>query len=514
MQTSSPMGSAPAADAIFLGIDLGTSAAKLVLADAGQRILASASLPLETSRPAPGWSEQAPEDWWRAVCSGIDILRREAPDSLRRVRGIGLSGQMHGLVLLDDADRVLRPAILWNDSRAGAETARVAAAHPEFAQLAGAAQSTSFWPGKLLWLQRHEPETLSRARRLLAPKDYLRLRLTGRHQTDGCDAGGTLLFDEAGRCWSAPMLAACGIDAGYMPELVEGEQPGACLLAPVARGWGMEGGDIPVAGGGGDAAAGAIGIGAIRDGDAYISLGTSAQIFVTTASYRPAAESGVQAFAHGLSGLWFQAAAVLNGASALAWAARMLGESDPGALLARVEAQYRGPGDLLFLPYLTGERSPHNDPHARGVLFGLTPSTDAARVAQAVIEGVAYSLADALDSLAAAGTVLREAAIVGGGARSRFWTQIIADVIGIPVIRYAGGETGPAFGAARLARLAVTGERPEAVCTTPDILDRTLPDPGRHAAYRRELARFRSLYRALRPEFAQADMARTPGLQE
>ncbi len=487
-------------DLRFLGIDLGTSAIKTILVDGQQRILAATTTPLQTSRPHPGWSEQAPEDWWQAACATVDALARET-GGLGPLGAIGLSGQMHGLVLLDDENRVLRPAILWNDARASAEAELIAQSHPEFPAITGAAQSPSFWPAKLLWLQRHEPEIFARIRRLLPPKDYLRLRLTGLHRTDGCDAGGTLLFDEAHRCWSAEILSACKLSASWLPEPAEGDRPGGVLLAEVAEGWGLQPGKVIVAGSGGDAAAGAIGIGAVGNGDAYISLGTSAQIFVTTAAYRPALEAGVQAFAHALSGLWFQAAAVLNGASALAWATRMLGHDDPAALLAETAAHYSGPGALLFLPYLTGERCPHNDPHARGVLFGLTPSTMPAEIVQAVIEGVAYSLADALESLARAGTTLREAALVGGGARSAFWTQIIADVIGIPVVRYAASETGPAFGAARLARLALTGESTGEVCRRPAILDRTAPDHERHEAYRRELIRFRALYRALQPEF-------------
>jgi xylulokinase len=487
-------------DDVFLGIDLGTSAVKTVLVDAAQRILATATVPLATSRPRPDWSEQDPEEWWRAVCRAIDSMRRNSADALRDVVAVGLSGQMHGLVLLDEDGSVLRPAILWNDSRASAEVLAISEANPEFAGIAGAAPSTSFWPAKLLWLRRHEPDLLARVRRMLLPKDYIRLKLTGLYQTDGCDAGGSLLLDEASRDWSEPILAACGVAVSQLPDLVEGDQPAGMLLAPVACSWGIAG-SVVVAGGGGDSATGAIGIGAIRDGDAYISLGTSAQIFVTTSGYRPAVSAGVQAFAHALSGLWFQAAAVLNGASALAWAVRMLGHDDPAPLLAEAQAQYAGPGSLLFLPYLTGERSPHNDPFARGVLFGLSPATNSAQVIQSVIEGVAYSLADALQSLTQAGSELRAAAIVGGGARSKFWAQIIADVIGIPVVRYAGGETGPAFGAARLARLALTGEPADAVCTPPDILDRMIPDAARHRDYRRELTRFRALYQALKPEF-------------
>ncbi len=493
-----------ASDATILGIDLGTSAVKTVLVDPSQRLLARATTALQTSRPHPGWSEQAPEAWWRAVLDGVAQIRAEAAEALRRVGAIGLSGQMHGLVLLGDDGQVLRPAMLWNDCRAGREAEALAEAEPAFARLAGAAQSTSFWPAKLLWLRRHEPATFARIRRLLPPKDYLRLRLTGLHQTDPCDAAGTLLLDEAARRWSAEIAASCGVDLAWLPELVEGDEAGGAVSDDLARAWGIGRGAI-VAGGGGDAATGAVGIGAIRDGDAYLSLGTSAQIFVTTGSYRPAPGTGVQAFAHALPGLWFQAAAVLNGAGALAWATRLLGHDDPAALLAEAQAQYAGPdggaGGLLFLPYLSGERTPHNDPAARGVLFGLTPSTTPPQLVQAVLEGVACSLADALDCLAGAGTAIAEASIVGGGARSALWTRIIADILGIPMIRHAGGETGPAFGAARLARLALTGEAAEAVCGKPAILDVTLPDAARHEGYRRPLARFRALYQALRPEF-------------
>ncbi len=491
-------------DAAMLGIDLGTSAVKTVLVDMRQRVLAQATTPLHTERPHPGWSEQAPEAWWRAVLAGIERIRAEAGRDLGRVRAVGLSGQMHGLVLLDGDDRVLRPAMLWNDSRAALEVETLAEAEPEFARRAGAAQSTSFWPAKLLWLRRHEPATFARIRRLLPPKDYLRLRLTGLYQSDPCDAAGTLLLDEAARRWSHPSASSCGVELAWLPELVEGDRAGGPVTDAVADDWGI-GRDALVAGGGGDAATGAIGIGAIGDGDAYVSLGTSAQLFVTTGSYRPSTGGGVQAFAHALSGLWFQAAAVLNGAGALAWATRLLGHEDPAALLAEAQAQYAGPrsdaGELLFLPYLTGERTPHNDPSARGVLFGLTPSTTPGRLVQAVLEGVACSLADALDCLAGAGTAIGEAAIVGGGARSAFWTQIIADILGIPMIRHAGVEAGPAFGAARLARLALTGEAAEAVCAKPPILDVIASDPARHEGYRRPLARYRALYGALRPEF-------------
>ena len=489
-----------AADATFLGIDLGTSGVKSVLVDRDQAVLTTATVALATSRPHPGWSEQAPEDWWQAVCRSIQQI--SASDAgLDGVRAIGLSGQMHGLVLLNDAGAALRPAILWNDARAVDEAASFAERHPEFADIAGAAQSPSFWPAKLLWLQRYEPDCLARARHMLLPKDFIRHRLTGLVQTDPCDAGGTLLFDQAARAWSSPICAACALDPAQLPDVLEGSQPGGRVLDRVAATWGLPRG-VVVAGGAGDAAAGAIGIGAVAGGCATISLGTAAQIFVSTSSWRPAAAAGVQAFAHALPGLWFQSAAVLNGASALAWATRLLGQEDPAALLDAAEAQYAGPGKLLFLPYLTGERAPHNDPLARGVLFGLTPDVAAPQLVQAVLEGVAYSLADASDALARAGTRIERAALVGGGARNAFWTRIIADTLGVPVLRYRGVDTGPAFGAARLARLAVTGEAVEAVCGAPAILDRTLPEPSRQSRYADVLVRYRNLYQAVRPLFA------------
>ena len=484
-----------------LGVDLGTSNLKAVLVDDRQQILGSVTVALTNARPHPGWSEQAPEDWWQAVLRALAQLGAGGHE-LSGVRAIGLSGQMHGLVPLDRAGRVLRPAILWNDSRAAAEAAAIALAYPAFAALTGAAQSPSFWPAKLRWLAHHEPDIFARIAHLLPPKDYIRLKLTGLHQTDPCDAGGTLLFDVAQRRWSPEILAICGISRAMLPDLVDGNQAAGVVADETARAMGLQSGVI-VAGGGGDAATNAVGIGAIKDGDTTISLGTSAQIFVGTDSWRPAPHAGLQSFPHALPGRWFQAAAVLNGASALAWAARLLGADDPELLLQAAEAQYEGPSSLLFLPYLTGERAPHNDPDARGVLFGLAPDTAAPQLVQAVLEGVAFSLADALDSLVAAGTRITEASLVGGGARSAFWTQIIADVIGIPLVRHRGLDTGPAFGAARLARLALTGAPADRVCVGPPVLDRTLPT-ARRRLYAPRLERYRALYQALRPLFVAA----------
>ncbi|HEX6011191.1 MAG TPA: xylulokinase [Geminicoccaceae bacterium] len=487
----------------FLGVDVGTSAVKAVLADDGQRPLAVTESPLVISRPRPLWSEQDPDGWWEATVAVLAQLRGDQPAAFASVQAIGLSGQMHAAVLLDAADRPLRPAILWNDGRAHAECRLLMERVPDLGRIAGVPAMPGFTAPKLLWLAAHEPEVMARMARLVLPKDYVRLHLAGEHATDLCDAAGTLLLDQARRDWSPELLAACGISAARLPRLAEGSAPAGALRPVMAAELGLPPG-VPVAAGGGDAAGGAIGIGAVEDGDGFVSLGTSAQYFVTTASYRLYPEALIHAFCHALPGRWFQMAALLNGASCLAWAASLLGERDLGALLGRVEAQWHGPSRLLFLPYLAGERTPHDDPHARGVLFGVDADTTPVDLVQAVLEGVAFSLAEAQDCLAVAGTRVADLAAVGGGARSRFWTRILATALDRPVTLYAGGEHGPAFGAARLARLALTGEAPAEVCGKPAVAAVIEPDGGRVPAYQGQGDRFRRLYRALRPEFAAA----------
>lgn len=489
---------------IFLGIDLGTSALKTVLVDVNQSIVGTATIPLETAHPFAGWSEQAPADWWLALQAALAELRATAPKALHQVVAIGLSGQMHGLVCLDKSGQALRPAILWNDTRSIAESDALQTEFPELALHAGAGASPSFFPSKLAWLHRHEPQITTRIACVLPPKDYLRFRISGARQTDPCDAAGTLLLDVAERTWSHRMLERCNIAATQLPAIVEGSDAGARLDEGLAREWGIDpqrAETIVIAGGAGDSAAGAIGIGAIHAGDAYISLGTSAQIFVSTPSYRAISVPGIQSFPHALPDAWFQAAALINGASAVAWAARLLQYRDPGALIDAVEQQYTGPSRVAFLPYLAGERSPHNDPHASGVLFGCSLATDAQHVAQAALEGVAISLAGALAALARNGTPVREAAIIGGGARSAFWTQLIATVLGIPITRYVDAAAGPAYGAARLARLAYSGESAETVCATPAVMDRMVPDEAIHERYRSAIERNDRLYEALYTEF-------------
>ncbi len=485
---------------MYLGLDIGTSAVKAVLAGQDQHIVASASVAPATSRPRELWSEQDPDDWWRAVLCAVADLRSQAGADWRGVKAIGLSGQMHGAVLLDRNNRPIRPAILWNDGRAHAEAAELQRRVPMIGEIAGVLPMAGFTAPKLLWLKTHEPEAFAAIAKILLPKDYVRLRLTGGFATDMCDAAGSLLFDTGKRRWSKEIVAACGISLEMLPEALEGNAVSGTLRDEIARDWGLAGG-IVVAAGAGDAAAGAIGIGAVDDGDGFISLGTSAQYFVTGESYCPAPASLIHTFCHGLPGRWFRMAALLNGAGCLSWVAGILGEKDVGKLLREAEAAFTGPSPLLFLPYLTGERTPHNDPHAKGVFFGLTQSTRREDMVLAVLEGVALALADCQTCLARTGALPREPGVIGGGSKSALWMKILAAVLDRPLLLHEGGEAGPAFGAARLARLAHDAEPVAEICKRPIIAARFSPDPALTRAYAPRLEKFRALYRALAPLF-------------
>jgi xylulokinase len=454
---------------------------------------------LQVSRPQALWSEQAPEDWWQATQKAVAQLRGEHPQDWAEVRAIGLSGQMHGAVLLDAQDRVLRPAILWNDGRSHAECDELTAAAPRLHQVAGNLAMPGFTAPKLLWVKKHEPEIFARVRSVLLPKDWLRLRLGGEKVSDPSDAAGTLWLDVAARDWSDELLAATGIDRSHMPRLVESSRPSATLLPDVAAAWGL-GAGVVIAGGAGDNAASAIGIGATLPGDGFISLGTSGVLFVVNDRFRPNPASAVHAFCHALPGRWHQMSVMLSAASCLKWFTQLCGVADEATLLAEVEALHAAERDAapLFLPYLAGERTPHNNPFAQGSFQGLTHDTTRAACAYAVLEGVAFGLADGLAALQAAGTEMARLSLVGGGARSRYWAQLIADALGVETVLHAGGEAGGALGAARLAWLAAGGDE-ATVCTKPAVASRHTPDPDREPALRQRLQRFRATYRQLQP---------------
>jgi xylulokinase len=489
---------------MFLGIDLGTSEVKLLLLDTAGRIVGSAGAPLTVARPQPLWSEQSPAQWWDATQAAVAQLRAAHPDAFARVQGIGLSGQMHGAVLLGEDDAVLRPAILWNDGRSHAECAELTERAPRLHQIAANLAMPGFTAPKLLWVERHEPEVFARVRSVLLPKDWLRLQLTGEKVSDPSDAAGTLWLDVARRDWSDELLAACHLTRAHMPRLVESNTPSGILRPELARAWGL-GPEVIVAGGAGDNAASAIGVGATQPGDGFISLGTSGVLFVVNDRHRANPSSAVHAFCHALPQRWHQMSVMLSAASCLKWFVGFSGAADEAALLEEVAAL---PADVLadaplFLPYLAGERTPHNDPFAPGVFYGLSHQSGRALGAYAVLEGVAFGLADGLAALQASGTQVQRLSLVGGGARSPLWAQLIADTLGVEIVLHAGAEAGGALGAARLGWMA-TGASVAQACARPEIAARFLPDPARHAVLQPRLQRFRTVYQQLKPLWGPA----------
>ena len=479
---------------MFLGLDLGTSSLKALLVDGAQRVVAGAAVPLTVQRPAPGRSEQDPDAWWQALLDAVEALRATHGRELAAVQAVGLCGHMHGAVLLDAAGAVLRPCILWDDARATAECAALEQAFPDLHAVAGNRAMPGFTAPKLLWVRRHEPDIFRRTAQVLLPKAWLRYRLTGECIEEMSDASGTLWLDVGRRDWSDAALAAAGLSRANVPRLAEGSAPAGTLRPDLAARWGMARPPV-LAGGAGDNAAGAVGLGAIRPGSAFVSLGTSGVLWATTGRFVPDPRAAVHAFCHAVPGTWHQMGVTLSAAASLTWWAGVTGRTE-AALLAELPP-VRAPSEAVFLPYLSGERTPHNDGAVRGAFAGLSHGTGRAALTQAVLEGVAFSLRDCLDALAASGTAVAEADLIGGGSRSAGWGGIIAAVLGIPLHRSPEGERGGAFGAARLARLALTGEDPAAVCTPPARAETITPDPALAAAYAGSLARYRALYPCL-----------------
>jgi xylulokinase len=481
---------------MFLGIDIGTTSVKTVLIDGRQTILGAASAGLAVSRPYPGWSEQAPEDWWRAVSETLDGLARRHGASMAKVAGIGLAGQMHGATLLDDRGEVLRPAILWNDGRAAAQCAEIEAACPEARRLTGNIAMPGFTAPKLLWVQQYEPRIFAAIRKVLLPKDYVRLKLTGEYLSDMSDSAGTYWLDVAGRRWSDTLLAATGLERAQMPGLVEGSEIAGRLDAGLARRWGMTGRPA-VAGGAGDNAAAACGIGAVQPGAAFLSLGTSGVLFLATSRFLPNTEGAVHAFCHALPQSWHQMGVILSATDSLNWLARLL-QASPDELVKALGDKLEGPSSALFLPCLSGERTPHNDARARGAVLGIGHETDRRQFVQAVLEGVAFAFRDCLAALQAAGSDIEGATVVGGGAASRVWLAILANVLDRPLDRPRDSELGAAYGAARLGMAAALGADPVAIMTPPALAETVTPVPELVARYAEYHARYRALYPATR----------------
>ncbi len=465
-------------------------------------ISASASAPLDVSRPAPGFSEQDPQAWWQATVRAVNTL----PAAGRaKVRAVGLSGQMHGATLLDAQDRPLRPAILWNDGRSAEECLELERREPASRAITGNIMMPGFTAPKLLWVARHEPELFRRTACVLLPKDFVRLRLTGEKVSDMSDSAGAGWLDVGRRAWSDAMLAATDLSRAQMPQLVEGSSPSGTVTADAAATLGIP--RVVVAGGGGDNAASAVGLGVVRPGQAFLSLGTSGVLFVVTDRFRPNPERAAHAFCHCLPGRWHQMSVMLSAASTLDWVAQLVGSSDLPQLVAQAEAHGLNRHSALFLPYLTGERTPHNDPNCRGVLFGLRPDTSPAEITGAVLEGVALAFADGLDVLTEksdqTGPQVNDISVTGGGARLPYWGRLIAAALRRPLTYRAGGEVGAALGAARLARLAAGDGGEEEVCTAPPVERVVQPDTALAALLASRRRTFQRLYRDLKNTFVE-----------
>ncbi|MCA3445826.1 MAG: xylulokinase [Rhodobacter sp.] len=475
---------------MFIGLDLGTSGVKGLLMSLDQRVLAEASAPLAVSRPFEGWSEQSPADWIAATEQVMDQL---AAHGLGSVRGFGLSGQMHGATLLDAADEVLRPCILWNDSRSFEEAAELDA-DPIFRRITGNIVFAGFTAPKLMWVRHHEPALWDRVAKVLLPKDYLRLWLTGDHVAEMSDAAGTSWFDTGARDWSDDLLAATGLSRRHMPRLVEGSAPSGMLRPALAGRWGLPA-DVVVAGGGGDNAASGVGVGVVRAGEAFVSLGTSGVLFAANDGYQPAPETAVHTFCHALPDTWHQMGVVLSATDSLNWYAGMVGETAAG-LTGRLGG-LQAPGKTVFLPYLGGERTPLNSAAIRGAFLGLDHGTDRAAGTRAVLEGVTFAIRDCRDALAATGTRLDRLIAVGGGSRSDYWLKAIATALDLPVHLPVAGDFGGAFGAARLAIMAATGAGAE-IATLPPIARTIEPVRALTSAFDAGHARYRAAQSAIK----------------
>lgn len=459
---------------MYLGIDLGTSSLKLLLLSEAHQTVACAEVALTLQHPQPHWSEQHPADWWTALAQAVAQLRDQHAQAWRKVRAVGLSGQMHGAVLLDAHGQVLRPAILWNDGRSAAQCQALEQAQPRLRQITGNLAMPGLTAPKLLWLREHEPEVFARTARVLLPKDWLRLCLSSEAISDMSDASGTLWLDVARRRWDESLLAACGLGLAHMPRLVEGSDLCAQIKPSLAQAWGWQH-PVWVAGGAGDNAATAVGVGALADGQGFVSLGTSGVVFRASAHFAPAPERAVHTFAHAVPGRWHQMAVMLSAAQALAWLARWVGqpEGQLSALVERLPLAQRARAPL-FLPYLQGERTPHNRPQLRASWSGLHSSHGLADLTYAVMEGVAFGLLDgwrALDGPARPQAVF---ALVGGGAQSQTWAQLLADVLQCPLRRSGDAPVAAALGAARLALFAEQG----AERALPEVAAHRLFEPG------------------------------------
>ena len=483
---------------MFIGIDIGTSGVKTVLLSRVGAVVDSFTSPLSVSRPQDLWSEQKPEDWWQATINGFAYLAEK--HDLKQVKAIGLTGQMHGAVLLDTSGQVLRPAILWNDGRSYLECQELEAAVPEIHSICGNLIMPGFTAPKLLWVKKHEPEIFAQIKTVLLPKDYIRFRMTGEFASDMSDAAGTMWLDVAKRDWSDAVLKACSLSRTHMPKLYEGTEVTGTITPSFAQANQLD--CIPVVAGASDNSAGAIGVGLTQPGQAMISLGTSGVYFVVSDGYLSNPESAVHSFCHSLPQTWHLMSVILSAASCLDWVSRLTGYASVAEMLQAVEqTDFNGDG-VFFLPYLSGERTPHNNPHAKGVFFGMTHETKGVDLCRAVLEGVGFAFKDGVHVLEASGIHSDDISLIGGGARSDYWRQMLADILGRELTYRDGGDVGPALGAARLAQIAIEGiASVQQICPVPTLKARHHPIAAFEQYYVKRYVRWQKLYEQLKESF-------------
>ncbi len=480
---------------MYIGLDLGTSGVRALLVTPDGGVLHSAEAPVAVTHPHPGWSEQHPSRWMAATAQTLRTLAGIAPAEIAGLRGISLSGQMHGATLLDEGGQVLRPCILWNDTRSHAQAARLDAA-PRVREISGNIVFPGFTAPKLAWLAEHEPEVFDRVATVLLPKDYLTFWLTGQRVTDMSDAAGTAWLDVGARRWSDHLLAQSGLRADQMPQLLEGTGTVGPVRGDLAAELGIPDTTLVVAGGADNAVA-ACGVGALGEGDGFVSLGTSGVLLAARDGFAPRPESAVHTFCHAVPDRWYQMGVILAATDSLNWLSRITGQ-DPATLTAGLGPHAQVPGALRFLPYLSGERTPHNDSAIRGAFLGLDIAQEPQDLARAVIEGVSFALRDNLEALKSTGARLDRLLAIGGGTRSRYWVDLLANLLDLPIDLPQQGEFGAALGAARLAICGVTGADPAGVMTKPPLSETIAPRAELRAACDDAYAAYAATYPALK----------------
>lgn len=479
---------------MYLGLDLGTSGLRALLTDPEGNVIDSAEAAYDNPHPHAGWSEQDPADWIAACETAVGEIKSRNAGALADLKGIGLSGQMHGATLLGKDGQVLRPAILWNDTRSATEAAKLDAI-PDMRAITGNIVFPGFTAPKLMWVAQHEPEIFAQVAKVLLPKDYLRLWLTGEYVADLSDAAGTSWLDTGSRAWSEKALSLSGMTQDQMPSLVEGSENSGTLRSTLQSEWGIKA-PVIVAGGAADNAAAACGAGCFSEGQGFVSLGTSGVLLAAKDSYAPAPDTAVHTFCHAVPGRWYQMGVILAATDSLNWLSRNLRQT-PGDLAQALPNQISGPNAAMFLPYLSGERTPHNNAALRGAFIGLDIASDPKVLTAAVMEGVSYALRDSLEALKATGTDLTSVLALGGGARSRYWLETFATLFDMPLQIPADGEFGAAMGAVRLA-IAAAGEAPlNDIMTPPAIAETIDPRAELTGAYQDGYERYRALAPAL-----------------